>query len=270
MQANNEEHTVVNRCEVEEAITADIFSVVTEPVTVQAGTKKHLEGVELMTSNNEYINLLERALGSVLTAQASGNEARKRTVLGMVMSSPDIPQQVKMRARTVTVQHIPLPCETLVTFLSQDELSLNIYGYAVALYEELLKQIDSTIAFAAIGTLYSGACALTPQAVIYARDAEQLTVYDLLKVSGYSMDFAELVCNTDTMGYKEGVLALKGINFALSNRPSPFIGLKTMGYAVEVVSAAAKYFVKDESARKDITLTSTLFNLAIDFFTKAR
>lgn len=223
-----------------------------------------------MTRNSEYINLLERALGSVLTAQASGNEERKRTALSMVISSPDIPQQVKMRARTVTVQHIPLPYETLVTFLSQDELSLNIYGYGVALYEELLKQLDSTIAFAAIGALYSGACELTPQTVIYARDAEQLTVDDLLNISGYSVDFAELICNTHTREYKEGVLALKGINFALSNRPGPFIGLKAMGYAVDVVSAAAKYFVKDESARKDITLTSTLFNLAIDFFTKDR
>lgn len=47
MQASNEEHTVVSRCEVEEAITADIFSVETEPVTMQAGTKKHIEGVRL-------------------------------------------------------------------------------------------------------------------------------------------------------------------------------------------------------------------------------
>lgn len=94
-----------------------------------------------------------------------------------------------------------------------------------------------------------------------------LNIQSLLDIIGYSLDIAEQL-DVPVEDIQSGVVGLKVINRVFSNEENDTFTIKDLGLAVEIVVIAAKYFTENKDEKNYIGLSSTLFNLAIDLFTK--
>lgn len=97
---------------------------------------------------------------------------------------------------------------------------------------------------------------------------QELTVDELLKVSKYSIAFAEMMQpdDPDIELASAAITVFQGIEASLNNGHQPMSMGKKLHLANGFLSTVIKSQVKDTDTKRGITITSTLIDLVIDFF----
>lgn len=156
--------------------------------------------------------------------------------------------------------------------ISDQDVLLNAEGCMNAIEDILAKhkfyQENHTYAQ---NILYSPNHTFKQEDVLYHnKQNQQLNVADLLKVVKYSINIAEAIepNNENFSNANAAISVLQGIEATLSNK-STNKPVNTMLHLVtNFISSAVKSSLNDESSKRGVTITSTLIDLAIDFFCK--
>jgi hypothetical protein len=99
---------------------------------------------------------------------------------------------------------------------------------------------------------------------------QQLKVADLLAVSKYAISVAEAI-DPDNEAFSKANAAIttfQGIDTILNNKPEDKPVNKMLHLATSFLSSVVKSSLKDSDAKRGITITAIMVDLAIDFFCK--
>lgn len=121
----------------------------------------------------------------------------------------------------------------------------------------------------AVTAIFAPARSFTANQTLYVNSHQQeLSVEDLLKVSKYSIAVAEIMAPDDPNIElaSAAVTVFQGIEASLNNQQQPMTISKRLHLANGFLSTVVKSMVKDKDTKRGITVTSTLIDLAIDFF----
>lgn len=110
--------------------------------------------------------------------------------------------------------------------------------------------------------------AFTPNTQLSNDQTTKLNVAELLEVTGYILNFANIIFGADTEKYEEGLLVLKCVDHALKNETHAKPQLKTTHLAVEILSSLARKMTENPDLKRCISGGSELVQAAIRFFTK--
>lgn len=97
---------------------------------------------------------------------------------------------------------------------------------------------------------------------------QKLTVADLLTVSKYAIGVAEAI-DPDNEAFAKANAAItvfQGIEAILNNKPEDKPVNKMLHLATSFLSSVVKSSLKDNEAKRGVTITAIMVDLAIDFF----
>lgn len=99
---------------------------------------------------------------------------------------------------------------------------------------------------------------------------EQLKVNDLLKIVKYSIDIAEAIepGNENYAKANAVITTLQGIEDTLNNKPEDKPVNKMLHLTTNFISSVVKSSLKNDDSKRNVTITTSLIDLAIDFFCK--
>lgn len=106
--------------------------------------------------------------------------------------------------------------------------------------------------------------------VLYESNTRQLKVADLLAVAKYAISIAEAIEPSDKLyAQANGAISvLQGIDTILNNKPEDKPTNKMLHLATSFISMVVKSSLKDDDAKRGVTATAIMIDLAIDFFCK--
>ena len=98
----------------------------------------------------------------------------------------------------------------------------------------------------------------------------QLKVADLIAVSKYAMSVAEAIepSNEEYAKANAAITVFQGIDALLNNKPEDKPVNKMLHLATSFISSVVKSSIKDDEAKRGVTITAIMVDLAIDFFWK--
>ena len=151
-------------------------------------------------------------------------------------------------------------------------LRMNIQGCLKTLHDELSRRnIYSTQYTYAQSVLYRFTHTFQQEEVLYQNEqGRQLKVADLLAVSKYAVSVAEAI-DPDNEGFAKANAAItvfQGIDTILNNKPEDKPVNKMLHLATSFLSSVVKSSLKDSDAKRGVTITAIMVDLAIDFFCK--
>ena len=157
-----------------------------------------------------------------------------------------------------------------VEFMPLYHLRFNVVGCMNALqYEIDLRKIYKTNYTYAQRILYQPNHIFTNNEVLYHnQEGQQLKVSDLLKVFKYAIGIAEAIA-TDNEGFAKAnasISAFQALGAILSNKPEDKPVNKTLHLVVSFLSSEVKKSLQENETKRDVTITTMLLDLAIDFF----
>ena len=149
-------------------------------------------------------------------------------------------------------------------------LRFNVVGCMNALqYEIDLRKLYETNYTYAQRILYLPNHIFTNDEVLFHnQEGQQLKVSDLLKVSKYAVGVAEAVA-PDNEGFAKAnaaISAFQALDAILSNKLEDKPVNKTLHLVVSFLSSEVKTFLQENETKRDVTITTMLLDLAIDFF----
>ena len=149
-------------------------------------------------------------------------------------------------------------------------LRMNIQGCLNALQEEIsLRNIYKTRYTYAQNILYQSNRTFWQDEVLHqSSQGQQLKVADLLAVSKYAVSVAEAI-DPDNEGFAKANAAItvfQGIDTILNNKPEDNPVNKMLHLATSFLSSVVKSSLKDSDAKRGVTITAIMVDLAIDFF----
>lgn len=149
-------------------------------------------------------------------------------------------------------------------------LRMNIQGCLNALQDEIsLRNIYKTRYTYAQNILYQPNRTFRQDEVLHQDDhGQQLKVADLLAVSKYAVSIAEAI-DPDNEAFSKANAAIttfQGIDAILNNKPEDRPVNKMLHLATSFLSSVVKASLKDNEAKRGVTITAIMLDLAIDFF----
>ena len=151
-------------------------------------------------------------------------------------------------------------------------LRMNVQGCLNALKEELgRRNIYSTQYTYAQSVLYRPTHTFQQEEVLYQNDqGRQLKVADLLAVSKYAVSIAEAMepSNEEYAKANAAITVFQGLDAILNNKPEDKPVNKMLHLATSFISSVVKSSIKDDEAKRGVTITAIMVDLAIDFFCK--
>lgn len=162
------------------------------------------------------------------------------------------------------------PC--LISFINNDTiLRSNIEGCLNVLQTELrLRDFYRSNNTYAQRLLYRPNHTFLQNEILYEYNDRQLKVADLLAVTKYAINVAESIePNNKVYAQANGAITvLQGIDAILNNKPEDKPINKMLHLATSFISTVVKSSLKDDEAKRGVIVTTTMIDLAIDFFCK--
>ena len=157
-------------------------------------------------------------------------------------------------------------------FISDEDVKLNVEGCLKAISETLsqYKFYDYNYTYAQ-SVLYRPTHTFQQEEVLYQNaQGRQLKVADLLAVSKYAMSVAEAIepSNEEYAKANAAITVFQGIDAILNNKPEDKPVNKMLHLATSFISSVVKSSIKDDEAKRGVTITAIMVDLAIDFFCK--
>ena len=99
---------------------------------------------------------------------------------------------------------------------------------------------------------------------------QQLKVADILAVSKYAVSIAEAIAPDDENFSKANaaITALQSIDATLNNKPEDKPVNKMLHLVTSFISSVVKSSIKNDEAKRGVTITALMVDLTIDFFCK--
>ena len=168
---------------------------------------------------------------------------------------------------------IPNTLPTSIYDIKDDALlRMNVQGCLNALKEELgRRNIYSSQYTYAQSVLYRPTHTFQQEEVLYQNgQGYQLKVADLLAVSKYAVSIAEAMepSNEEYAKANAAITVFQGLDAILNNKPEDKPVNKMLHLATSFISSVVKSSIKDDEAKRGVTITAIMVDLAIDFFCK--
>ena len=98
----------------------------------------------------------------------------------------------------------------------------------------------------------------------------QLKVANLLAVSKYAVSVAEAInpSNEEYAKANAAITVFQSIDAILNNKPEDKPVNKMLHLATSFISSVVKSSIKDDEAKRGVTITAIMVDLVIDFFCK--
>lgn len=168
--------------------------------------------------------------------------------------------------------YTPSEYKTNVYELNEIETDLHIETAHNVLNSEITKRLNELEKYRRAETLlFESKQEFSSSQVLHRNKENDLYVDDLLKVSKYSIAFAEMM-NPDDENIElasAAITVFQSIEVVLNNKPQDVSLNKKLHIANGFLSTIVKANIKDSDTKRGITITSTLIDLVIDFFVAA-
>lgn len=205
-------------------------------------------------------------------ASFSGVLLNKQKALGYYLyQMGNLNPQHEHRFKEVAIYHGYIPTELKVNVyaLTEIETDLHIEAAHNVLNSEIIKRINELDRYRrAERILFESENEFSKTQILHRKEEKLLSVDDLLKVSKYSIAFAE-VMNPDDENIElanAAITVFQGIEAVLNNKPQDISVNKKLHIANGFLSSIIKANIKDKDTKRGITITSILIDLVIDFF----
>ena len=228
----------------------------------------------IQQKNEEFLRL-EIAYSNLYQAYVSGNRENmiaKYVAVGNV-NIPYLTDSIYLNTKQTMLDNgvIPNVLPTSIYDIKDDTLlRMNIQGCLKALQFELgRRNIYSTQYTYAQSVLYRPAHTFQQEEVLFQNiQGHQLKVADLLAVSKYAVSVAEAIdpSNEEYAKANAAITVFQGIDAILNNKPEDKPINKMLHLATSFLSSGVKSSLKDSDAKQDVTITTIMVDLAIDFF----
>ena len=167
---------------------------------------------------------------------------------------------------------LPTAAISIYAIQDKDQVLMNIQGCLKALQYELgRRNIYSTQYTYAQSVLYRPTHSFQQEEVLYQNaQGHQLKVADLLAVSKYAVSVAEAIdlSNEEYAKANAAITFFQGIDAVLNNKPEDKPVNKMLHLATSFISSVVKSSIKDDEAKRGVSITAIMIDLAIDFFCK--
>lgn len=220
---------------------------------------------------------LEIAYSNLYQAYASGNidNIKYQYDLASHINIPFFAKSIQSHTKLVMISQNMFPTTTFPTIYAlknQSEVLMNVQGCLNALKEKLDRyNIYSTQYTYAQSVLYKPAHTFQQEEVLYQNtQGRQLKVADLLDVSRYAVSIAKAIdpSNKEYARANAAITVFQGIDAILNNKPEDKPVNKMLHLATSFISSVVKSSIKDDEAKRGVTITAIMIDLAIDFFCK--
>ena len=229
----------------------------------------------IQQKNEEFLRL-EIAYSNLYRAYMLGDIDRMRYQYDLA-SQIDIPffaKSIQGHTKLVMQSNNILPTASISIYAIQDkdQVLMNVQGCLNAIHEELgRRNIYSTQHTYAQSVLYRPTHTFQQEEVLYQNaQGHQLKVADLLAVSKYAISIAEAIepSNEEYAKANAAITVFQGIDAILNNEPEDKPVNKMLHLATSFISSVVKSSIKDDEAKRGVTITAIMVDLAIDFFCK--
>ena len=229
----------------------------------------------IQQKNEEFLRL-EIAYSNLYRAYMSGNvdSMRYQYDLASKINIPFFANSIQSHTKLVMLSNNVLPTATISIYAIQDknQVLMNVQGCLNAIHEELgRRNIYSTQYTYAQSVLYRPAHTFQQEEVLYQNIQDhQLKVADLLAVSKYAVSIAEAIdpSNEKYAKANAAIMVFQGIDAILNNKPEDKPVNKMLHLATSFISSVVKSSIKDDEAKRGVTITAIMVDLTIDFFCK--
>lgn len=220
---------------------------------------------------------LETAYSNLNNAYLFGdeNEMKKQYSAAVSIDIPNFSYSVHNRIKLEMLSKGILP-DILPTPIYNIEnvnvLRMNVEGCLQALQDEInIRNIYRNHYVNAQGILFQQSHTFRQDEVLYQNpDGKSLKVVDLLAVSKYAVSIAEAIApdNENFAKANAAITVLQGIDAILNNKPEDKPVNKMLHLATSFISSVVKSAIKDDEAKRGVTITALMVDLTIDFFSK--
>lgn len=195
--------------------------------------------VNALTNNPSHVALLQGSMDRIFTENYGSNRGKSNWLL---VSNQDVKLNVEECMQTIHAR------------LSDITFYKNNYTYA----QKILYKPNLT--FYSNDILYNDS------------KGQLLKVSDFLVVSKYAISIAESIePNNEEFAKANAVITtLQGIDAILNNKPEDKPVNKMLHLAISFISSVVKSPIKNDETKRNVTITSTMIDLVIDFFVKNR
>ena len=159
-------------------------------------------------------------------------------------------------------------------FISDEDVKLNVEGCLKAISETLYsyKFYDNNYTYAQ-SVLYRPTYTFQQEEILYQdTQGRQLKVADLLDILKYTINIAESISpsNEEYAKANAAITVFQSIDAILNNKPEDKPVNKMLHLATSFISSVVKSSIKDDEAKRGVTITAIMVDLAIDFFCKSK
>lgn len=222
------------------------------------------------TSRND-IRLLEETYQNLQQAYIFGNkdEMINAFIKAKNLYIPHISSKIMDESKQVFLQNGLNPIFiTPIQQLNPIALRLNVEGCLNALLEELnLRKVYTY----AQGFLNCPQHTFLKEEIVYqSSNGNQLKVSDLLSLSKYAISIAEMIePDNERISEKKTIITtLQCIDAILNNKPEDKPINKGLHLIAGFIASTVKSTLKNNQDKRDLTVSETIVDLAIDFFCK--
>ena len=218
---------------------------------------------------------LEIAYSNLYSAYMSGDidYMRRQYDIASQMNIPYIAQSIQLHTKQVMLSQKVIPNAIPVSIYAvrdDNALYMNVRGCLNALQEEIrTRNLYQTRYTYAQNILYHPNRTFRQDEVLHQNSqGRQLKVADLLAVSKYAVSVAEAI-DPDNEAFSKANAAItvfQGIDAILNNKPEDKPVNKMLHLATSFLSSVVKSSLKDNEAKRGVTITAIMVDLAIDFF----
>ena len=229
----------------------------------------------IQQKNEEFLRL-EIAYSNLYRAYMSGNvdSMKYQYDLASQINIPFFANSIQSHTKLVMLSNNVLPTATISIYAIQNknEVFMNVQGCLNAIHEELGRRNIYTNQYTyAQSVLYRPAHAFQQEEVLYQNtQGSQLKVADLLAVSKYAVSIAEAInpSNEEYAKANAAITVFQSIDVILNNKPEDKPVNKMLHLATSFISSVVKSSIKDDEAKRGVSITAIMIDLAIDFFCK--